>query len=95
MLPWLCQLLETWSPMLKRKDEGCPDSARERATIALLIAVEYCKATIERCEAASMEILSRKLLSVVARLCKESRARSDISWYGNLMPRPSTHCEGL
>ena len=48
--------------------------------MALLMAVEYCKATIERWEAASIAILSRKLRSVVVRLCSESRARSDISW---------------
>jgi hypothetical protein len=47
--------------------------------MALLIAVEYCKATIERCEAASIAIRSLKLLSVFARLSKESRDLSDIS----------------
>jgi hypothetical protein len=36
--------------------------------MALLVAVEYCKATIERWGAASMAILSRRLRSVVARL---------------------------
>ena len=62
------------------KLDGWPLSARDLATMALLIAAEYCKATIERCEAANIAMRSRKLRSVVFLLCKASLLLSDISW---------------